>query len=70
MSKVVKESAAGSRGVPLSISRPWGHVCCVYVQTSLCLCCTNTHAYGININWHVIDLSEKSYKSAISPLTP
>lgn len=45
-----------------------GNMCSVCVQTSLCLCCTNTHTYIVNRNWHIIDLSEKSYKSAIPPL--
>lgn len=70
MPQLVEESAVGSRCVPFRMPRPRGHVHCVYVQTSLCLRRTNTHAYGLNINWHIIDLSEKSYKSAISPLAP
>lgn len=59
----------GQGHTPLE-AQPWGLVHCVYLQTWLCLCCTDRHAYRVHINRHMTDLSAKSYKSAIPPLTP
>lgn len=65
LSEGVKEKAAGSKGVPLGRPGP-ADMCTVCVYIHRCACAHKYSCVRRQIKWHVTDLSEKSYKSAIS----